>query len=69
VNPVPDPLLFRKSGSSMNRTRNHWICSRNSDHCLTEAVVIIIIIINNARRSVVIEALCYKTEGPGFETH
>jgi hypothetical protein len=28
VDPVPDPLLLRKSGSAGNRTRNLWICSQ-----------------------------------------
>jgi hypothetical protein len=28
VNPVPDPLLLRKSGSSGNRTQDLWICSQ-----------------------------------------
>jgi hypothetical protein len=28
VAPVPDPLLFRKSGRAGNRTRNLWICSQ-----------------------------------------
>jgi hypothetical protein len=28
VDPVPDPLLLRKSGSAGNRTRNFWICSQ-----------------------------------------
>jgi hypothetical protein len=28
VNPVPDPLLLRKSGSCGNRTRNLWICGQ-----------------------------------------
>jgi hypothetical protein len=27
VDPVPDPLLLRKSGSAGNRTRDLWICS------------------------------------------
>jgi hypothetical protein len=27
VDPVPDPLLHRKSGSPRNRIRNLWICS------------------------------------------
>jgi hypothetical protein len=27
VDPVPDPLLLRKSGSAGNRTRDFWICS------------------------------------------
>jgi hypothetical protein len=28
VNPVPDPLLLRKSGSAGNRTPDLWICSQ-----------------------------------------
>jgi hypothetical protein len=28
VNPVPDPLLLRKSGIAGNRTRDLWICSQ-----------------------------------------
>jgi hypothetical protein len=28
VDPVPDPLLLRKSGSSGNRPRDLWICSQ-----------------------------------------
>jgi hypothetical protein len=28
VDPVPDPLLLRKSGSAWNRTRDLWICSQ-----------------------------------------
>jgi hypothetical protein len=39
VNPVPDPLLLRKSGSAGNRTRVHWICSQELwplDHRETE---------------------------------
>jgi hypothetical protein len=28
VNPVPDPLLLRKSGSAGNRTQDLWICSQ-----------------------------------------
>jgi hypothetical protein len=27
VDPVPDPLLLRISGSAWNRTRDLWICS------------------------------------------
>jgi hypothetical protein len=26
VDPVPDPLIFRRSGSAGNRTRDLWIC-------------------------------------------
>jgi hypothetical protein len=32
VNPVPDPLLLRKSGSAKNRTRASGSVARNSDH-------------------------------------
>jgi hypothetical protein len=28
VDPVPDLLLLRKSGSAGNRTRDFWICSQ-----------------------------------------
>jgi hypothetical protein len=28
VDPVPDPLLLRKSDSAGNRTRDLWICSQ-----------------------------------------
>jgi hypothetical protein len=28
VDPVPDPLLLKKSGSAGNRTRDLWICSQ-----------------------------------------
>jgi hypothetical protein len=27
VDPFPDPLLLRKSGSAGNRTRDLWVCS------------------------------------------
>jgi hypothetical protein len=32
VDPVPDPLLLRKSGSAENRTRTSGSVARNSDH-------------------------------------
>jgi hypothetical protein len=33
VDPVPDPLLLRKSGSAWNRTWDLWICSQEpTDH-------------------------------------
>jgi hypothetical protein len=32
VDPVPDPLLLRKSGSAGNRTRTSESAARNSDH-------------------------------------
>jgi hypothetical protein len=28
VDPVPDPLLLRKSGRARNRTRDLWVCSQ-----------------------------------------
>jgi hypothetical protein len=28
IDPVPDPLLLRKSGSAANRTQDLWICSQ-----------------------------------------
>jgi hypothetical protein len=39
VDPVPDPLLLRKSGSAWNRTRTSGLAARNSDHWTTEAVL------------------------------
>jgi hypothetical protein len=38
VEPVPDPLLPRKSSSAGNRTRSSGYVARNSDHWTTEAV-------------------------------
>jgi hypothetical protein len=38
VDPVPDPLLLRKSGSAGNRTRTSAFVARNSAHETTEAV-------------------------------
>jgi hypothetical protein len=32
VDPTPDPLLLRKSGSAGNRTRASGSVARNSDH-------------------------------------
>jgi hypothetical protein len=32
VDPVPDPLLLRKSGSAGNRTHTSGSVARNSDH-------------------------------------
>jgi hypothetical protein len=39
VDPVPHPLLLRKSGSARNRTRTSGSVARNSNHLTTEAVV------------------------------
>jgi hypothetical protein len=38
VDPVPDPLLFRKSGSAGNRAQTSGSVARNSDHQTIEAV-------------------------------
>jgi hypothetical protein len=38
VDPVPDPLLLRKSGISGNRTRTSGSVARNFVHKTTEAV-------------------------------
>jgi hypothetical protein len=36
VDPVPDPLLLRKSGSAANRTRTSGSVARNADHSTTK---------------------------------
>jgi hypothetical protein len=38
VDPVPDPLLLKKSGSACNRTRTSECVVKNSDQWITEAV-------------------------------
>jgi hypothetical protein len=38
VNPVPDPLLLRKSGSAGNRAQTSGAVASNSDHLTTDAV-------------------------------
>jgi hypothetical protein len=38
VDPVPDPLLLRNSGSAGNRTWTSGSVARNSDHYTTKAV-------------------------------
>jgi hypothetical protein len=38
VDPVPDPLLLKKSGSAGNRTRTSGSVTRNSDHYTTVVV-------------------------------
>jgi hypothetical protein len=38
VDPVPDPLLHRKSGSAGNRTQTSGCVARNTDHQAKEAV-------------------------------
>jgi hypothetical protein len=39
VDPVPDPLLLRKSVTAKNRTWTSGSGARNSDHQTTEAVI------------------------------
>jgi hypothetical protein len=38
VDPIPESLLLRKSGSAGNRTRTFGSVAKNSDHQTTEAV-------------------------------
>jgi hypothetical protein len=40
VDPAPDPLHLRKSGSAENQTRTSGSVGRNSDHLTTETVTI-----------------------------
>jgi hypothetical protein len=40
MDPVPDPLLLRESGSAGNRTRTSGSVAKNSDHYTTEAVYV-----------------------------
>jgi hypothetical protein len=40
VDPVPDSLLLRKSGSAVNRTGTSGSVARNSGHQTTEAVLL-----------------------------
>jgi hypothetical protein len=42
VDPVPDPLHLRKSGSAENQTLTSGSVGRNSDHKTTEAVYILL---------------------------
>jgi hypothetical protein len=41
VDPVPDPLLLRKSGNAGNRTLSSGSVARSSDHLTTEAVLVL----------------------------
>jgi hypothetical protein len=45
VDPVPDPLLLRKSGSVGNRTRTSRSVARNSDDQTTETVIKIMLMV------------------------
>jgi hypothetical protein len=39
VDPIPDPPLLRKSGSTGNQTQTSGSVARNSDHYTTEAAI------------------------------
>jgi hypothetical protein len=39
MDPIPDPLLLRKSGSARNRTWTSGCVARNSDHKTTEVFI------------------------------
>jgi hypothetical protein len=45
VDPVPDPLLLRKSGSAGNRIQTSGSVARNSDHYTTETVCYSLVIV------------------------
>jgi hypothetical protein len=49
VDPVPDPLRHRKSGSAGNRTRTFGSVGRNSDHWTTEAAIYAVTALKNVR--------------------
>jgi hypothetical protein len=52
VDPVPDPILLRKSGSVGNRTRTSGSIARNSDKYTTErSTFVYITYINSVRTS------------------
>jgi hypothetical protein len=73
VDPVPDPLLLRKSGSAGDRTRDLCICSQRLwplDHRGGQAVIIVSIITMYWRYAMVqlVAALHYKPEGRGFDS-
>jgi hypothetical protein len=67
VDPVPDPLLLRKSGSIGNRTRTYGSVTRNSDHQTTEAVYFLLynIYIYDRLCGLVVRVLGYRSGGPG----
>jgi hypothetical protein len=53
MNPVPDPVLLRKSGSAGNQTRDLWICSQELwplDHRRIYRILKSNMILKNARR-------------------
>jgi hypothetical protein len=65
VDTVPDPLLFRKSGSTGNRTRTSVSVGRNSHHYTTEAVDYIISFKCDRLCGLVVRVLGYRSGGPG----
>jgi hypothetical protein len=51
MDPVPDPLLLRKSGSDGNRTRTSESVAKKSEHQTTEDVISFQIIFKNSVRT------------------
>jgi hypothetical protein len=51
VDPIPDPLLLKKSGSARNQTWTSGFVARNSDHKTTEAVTTSRMNLKNGRRA------------------
>jgi hypothetical protein len=49
VDPVPEPLVLRKSGSAGNRIQISGSVARSSDHKTTEAVRLFFVAIQNAK--------------------
>jgi hypothetical protein len=47
MDPVPDPLLLRKSGSAGNRTQTSASASRNSDYWTTVSMKVSDYVYNN----------------------
>jgi hypothetical protein len=45
VDPVPDPVLLRKSGSAGNGTRTSGSVARNYDHYTTEQIPNVIVLL------------------------
>jgi hypothetical protein len=59
VDPVPDPLLLRKSGSAGNRTRTSGPVARNSGYYSTEAVGLIL---KRKKNIIILETSCSHVE-------
>jgi hypothetical protein len=68
MEPVPDPLLLRKSGSAGNGTQTSGSVARNSDNYTTEAVFQLYYVLHNVlagcylRDSMVSQSMRLNTE-------